>query len=228
MCADKSDFISEDDLKSFEGWLRYQGVDAATAQPDEIAMWRDCFDEAQKQALTTPKVGLMKLKTVPGQYRYAVAIRDGSDLWLALWIRRSPRGEVFILIPRAKGHWDPHASYHADGTFHHKSYGKTRVAQKRQPLTDNFTGTEHLGMYAGHMPKDVGAVCDPADFDGIVEAGPRVLGPIHGCVIVDLVEPEKEPIPMPDVEVVREEVFRDFEPWLVIRICSMARDNGEA
>jgi hypothetical protein len=38
-----SDFISEDDLSTFEGWLRYQGIDAATTTPDELADWRDMF-----------------------------------------------------------------------------------------------------------------------------------------------------------------------------------------
>jgi hypothetical protein len=28
------EFISEDDLKTFEGWMKYQGVDAATAPED--------------------------------------------------------------------------------------------------------------------------------------------------------------------------------------------------
>src|SRR5215471_13827754 len=33
--------ISEDDLSTFEGWLRYQGFDAATLAPDELADWCD-------------------------------------------------------------------------------------------------------------------------------------------------------------------------------------------
>jgi hypothetical protein len=28
--------------------------------------------------------GLMKLRMVPGEYRYAIAVREGSDLWLTL------------------------------------------------------------------------------------------------------------------------------------------------
>ena len=30
------EFISEDDLATFEGWLRYQGFDAAMLAPDEL------------------------------------------------------------------------------------------------------------------------------------------------------------------------------------------------
>ena len=35
----------------------------------------------------------MKLRAVPGEHRYAVAVREGSDLWLTLWVRRSREGE---------------------------------------------------------------------------------------------------------------------------------------
>ena len=45
------EFISEDDLATFEGWLRYQGFDAATLASDELADWRDIFDKARKDSL---------------------------------------------------------------------------------------------------------------------------------------------------------------------------------
>jgi hypothetical protein len=103
------DFISEDDLSTFEGWLKYQGIDAATTTPDELATWRDMFDEARERSSATPKVGLMKLRRVPGEHRYAVALREGSDLWLTLWVRRSPKGEFFVMTPRGDRGWDPHS-----------------------------------------------------------------------------------------------------------------------
>jgi hypothetical protein len=34
------EFISEDDLSTFEGWLRYQAVDIATTPPGELAVSR--------------------------------------------------------------------------------------------------------------------------------------------------------------------------------------------
>jgi hypothetical protein len=71
------EFISEDDLETFEGWLRYQGFDAATLAPDELADWRDMFDKGRKDSLATPKVGLMKLPRLPGEHRYAVAVPRG-------------------------------------------------------------------------------------------------------------------------------------------------------
>jgi hypothetical protein len=101
------EFIGEEDFKTFEGWLRYQAVDAATVTPDELAVWRGIFTDVRKRSLATPKVGLINLEPIPGEYRYAVAIREGSDLWLTLWVRRSRKGELFVMVPRGDRDWDP-------------------------------------------------------------------------------------------------------------------------
>ena len=215
------DFISEDDLKTFEGWLKYQGVDMASTTPEQLTMWRGYFNEATAGSAATPKVGLMKLRPVPGEYRYAVAVREGSDLWLTLWVRRSRKGEFFVMVPRGDREWDPHTSYHLDGTFHSKSHGRTFETQpKRQPLTGEFRGTEPLGAYGGYGPKSVGATCDPAAFSGVVEVAPGVLGPVHGTVVVDLVAPDCEPIDHPFTRIAAQQVFRDTLPGVVIRVGS--------
>jgi hypothetical protein len=190
-------FISEDDLHTLEGYLKYQGVDASISTPEELTEWRKIFAEATHRRMTSPKIGLMKLQQVPREQKYAVAIKDeSSDLWLTLWVRCSRKGEVFIMMPRGDRNWDAHASYHLDGTFHQKGYGvKLGVPQKRQPLTAAFQGSESLGCYAGHGTKSIGAVCDPAAFTGLVSVEPGILGPRHGSVEIDLVEPGREPEP---------------------------------
>src|SRR5580700_1958060 len=93
------EFISDDDLLTFQDWLKYQAV-PASASLEELEMWRSLFDEAMQRRATSPTIGLMKLRRKPGEQKYAVALRDGSDLWLTLWVRCSCRGEVFIIIPR--------------------------------------------------------------------------------------------------------------------------------
>jgi hypothetical protein len=129
---------------------------------------------------------------VPGEQKYAVAIRDGDDLWLTMWVRCSPKGEVFILYPRAgREAGDPHASYHLNGIFHQKGHGKARLRQQRQALTESFKESEHLGIYLGHG-KSSGAVCDPKAFDALVIVEPGILGPKHGSVGIDLVAPGYE------------------------------------
>jgi hypothetical protein len=217
--AHPRDFISEDDLSTFEGWLKYQGFDAAQLSPDELAMWRDAFEEVRKSSSATPKVGFMKLRPIPGEHRYAVAVREDSDLWLTLWVRRSPKGEFFVMVPRGERGWNPHTSYHLDGTLHMKSFGhKLVLPQKRQPLTGLFRGAVHLGAFAGHGPRSVGAICEPIAFNGVVEVPPGVLGPRDGDVVVDLVEPGCEPLEWFS-PIVQQQVFCDIVPWIVIRIC---------
>jgi len=212
------DFISEDDLDSFEGWLEYQRVDTATTSADQLSMWRDLYDEAKAASASTPKVGSMKLK--PGGHRYAVAVRDGTNLWLTLWVRRSRKGDVYVLVPRGDRLWNPHFSYHRDGKVHSKSYGEKFLSQQRQPLTGSFRGTEHLGVYGGHAPKGVGAICDSNDFSGIIVLAPGILGPMHGNVAVDLIEPDHEPLDlmMSGHKKVERRVFGDAVPYVVIRV----------
>ena len=215
------EFISEDDLDTFEGFLRYQAVDRATTTPQELAMWRGFFDEARERSLASPKVGLMKFRPLrPGELRYAVVVRERSNLWLTLWVRRSPKGEFFVMTPVADPDWDPHTSYHRDGTRHFKSHGhKFGLRQVSGPLTGTFRGTVNLGSFGGHSPKSVGAGCDPTAFSGVVEVPPQVLGPRNGSVIVDLVEPGCEPMSV-FAPIVQQEIFRDTTPWIVIRIGS--------
>jgi hypothetical protein len=213
------DFISEDDLETFEGWLRYQGFTATMLAPDELAEWRDTFDKVRKDSSASPKVGLMKLSPpAPGEHRYAVAVREGSDRWLTLWVRRSRKGEFFVMLPRNDPGWDVHTSYHLDGTRHMKTFGQKTMTDKLQPLTGTFRGTANLGANMGHAPKRVGAICNPADFSGVVEVAPGVLGPRNGSVVVDLVEPGCEPVDWANV--VQEDIFQDTVPWVVIRVCS--------
>jgi hypothetical protein len=45
-----------------------------------------------------------------------------------------------------------------------------------------------------------------------------VLGPADGTVIVDLVEPNHDPLAWPNV--VQQEISSDVVPWVVIRVAS--------
>jgi hypothetical protein len=206
------DFISEDDVLTFDGFLKYQAIDPAMLAPGELEMWHGMFEDALRRRESSPKVGLMKLRQVPGEQKYGVALRDGSKLWLTMWVRCSPKGEVFVVYPRADA-GNPHASYHFDGTLHNKSYGKAHLPRKRQPLTADFRDSEHLGMFMGHG-RASGAVCDPSAFDGLVIVEPGILGPKHGSIGIDLIAAEYERIWEQDIakrfyfgDVVRRQIF---------------------
>ena len=55
------------------------------------------------------------------------------------------------MLPRGDRDWNPHASYHSDGTLHIKSSGDKVIERKNQPLTGTFRGNEDLGSYAGRV-----------------------------------------------------------------------------
>ncbi|HEY1909949.1 MAG TPA: hypothetical protein VGG73_03445 [Vicinamibacterales bacterium] len=134
----------------------------------------------------------MNIRKTPGDHLYAVAVRDASELWLVLWVRHSARGEYFVFHPHNERPADWHLSYHKDGRVHSKNYGHKMASPffpKRQPLTAEFRGSESLITIGGYAPKTLGAICALEDFTGVVELGPRVLGPKHGQIAVDLVEP---------------------------------------
>lgn len=214
------EFISEDDLKTFDGWLRYQAVNKVLLAKDELATWQAMFEDARQRSAANPHVGLLKLPSVPGEFKYAVAVREGADLWLVLWVRRNRKGEYFVLKPMNDRDWNPHTSYHLDGSLHHKSWGqKVLPPQKRQPLRGRFRGCEPLLQYAGFTPKAVGAVCDPTAFTGVVEIPSGILGPKDGSIAVDLVEPGAKPLDYSTgAEIVSQRVFHEVTPNIVITI----------
>src|SRR5262249_3055040 len=131
----KEEFFSKDDLDTFEGYFRYQGIDAAASTPEELTTWRGIFDDVRNRSLATPKVGLMKLQRVPGKHLYAVAVREDSDLWLALWGRRSWKGDCIFMGPFGDSDWDVHTTYHRNGAFHMKRLRPKNAARTSSPLT---------------------------------------------------------------------------------------------
>jgi hypothetical protein len=219
------EFTSEADLKTFEGWMRYQAIDPAVLAPSELATWQSLFHEVQQSVADTPAVGVMRLRSARDEYRYGVAIEDGPNLWLTLWVRRSAKGEFFVLLPRGPGKWNPHASYHLDGNVHMKSRGEKFMPQKRQPLTGKFRGSVSLGAFYGHSAKGVGAVCDPSAFTSVIRVPDGILGPRDGGIAVDLVEPGVSPPEQAWKRIVAVSTFTHSVPNIVITV---GCDHGRA
>ena len=209
--------MSEEVMETFEGWMESQALHPSTSA--ELEEYRTMYNEAKARAQATPKAGRMKLKPIAGGTRYAVAIRDGTNLWLALWMRRAPKPEFFVMVPRGKGAWNPHASYHNDGQLHHKGHDCKMFETKHQPFTGEFKGTVHVGMFAFSVQgtKAVGAVCDPEDFDEVIEIDPGLVQG-KGYIAVDLVEPGREPITLKPAVVLKEETIKEVTPWVVVRV----------
>lgn len=204
-----NEFISDDDLRLFERWLKYQGLNTSKMTPEELATWRRRFEEAQKQRVIS-NVGLMNLKTVPGENKYAVVVREGTDLFLVLWIRRNRKGEYVVLKPMSDRQLPPQSIDHRIGTLHHKIIKPKVVPAQKSPI---------FPIVNGFTPTNTGAVCDPTAFTGIVEVESGVLGPQDGSIGVILTQPDSS---LPNYtwayEVLIQKIFREVLPHVVVSI----------
>lgn len=201
--------IREDDLQTFEGWLTYHALEGSMMTREELAIWQGRFEENRKERASS-KVGLMNLKTVPGEHKYAVAVREGTDLLLVLWIRRNRKGEYVVLKPMDERPLDRQSRNHRDVSLYHKI-----VRQKVVPAQTS----QSFPIMNGFTPTDTGAICDPIAFTGIVEVASGILGPRHGSVGVVLAEPG---CGLPDYtwayDVFTQTVFRDVSPHVVVSV----------
>jgi hypothetical protein len=202
----------------FDDWLRTQQMDLRGQTPEGIASVRRSF-ESVRLAVESARASTMFGKPCPaGEQRYAIAIEDGNDLRLGLVIRRSGKGEYFFLIPRG-GDWDPHASYHNDGTYHHKSHDLViGNMPKRQLLGATFKGAEHLGSF--HCFGTAAPICHRGNFTSVLVIPAGVLEGTEGCALIDLVEPGVQPNPIhrEGRQIYREITYREGSPWIVVAI----------
>lgn len=210
-------------LDTFENWLKYQQFGDLEGLPEDgAAILRGMYERDRNTAMAQDVHAVVKRPCRAGEFRYAIAIEDGTSLWLTLWIRRSPKGEYFVLYP-GRGFMDPHASYHKDGRYHQKIAGHKSV-QQRQAL-NQFRGAEHLGSFGGHGPG--AAICDPYAFTAVLKIPMGILESTRGCVLVDLVEPGCLPAAhhrnVPGLRIVNEATYRDCSPWVVAAIAEQIR-----
>jgi hypothetical protein len=178
----------------FEGWLKNQKIDLRGQPAETVASLRGVFEKALVDIARARQSVMFSEPCPAGEYRYAIALEDRSELRLVLVIRRSAKGEYFMVYPRDADS-DPHASYHLKGDYHQKSYKrKFGKGTKRQPLGPGFKGREHLGSFGGLSA--AAPICDPANFTAVVRVPEGVVDSFRGSVMVDLVEPGIDPDPL--------------------------------
>ena|SRR2546422_3230005 len=165
--------------------------------------------------------------------RFAVAVRDGGDLWLFLSLMRDRKGNVYVFWPRDEPDWNPHASHHASGRAHQKSFGKAFISRIRQKPDAAFSGTEQIvttpvylsGVRANHKP------CRKVKYGGgVFEIGAGEISPMmNDCrtaVAIDLVSPGAPALVQPWSEVVRQHVFTDAVPHILITLWNQRMTAG--
>lgn len=160
----------------------------------------------------------------------AVAVRDGSDLFLFASISRGLKGDVYVNFPRDREpKWKPHSSYHASGQHHHKSFGYNALVHHRKKPDVNFSGTENLVTtgISREEPREINVPCPTADFDDVFEIPISDLRPekYRTYLSVDLAEPNGSPIIYPGAKVIRQKITQNVIPRILITLFNTYPDK---
>jgi len=151
---------------------------------------------------------------------YAVAIRDGNDLWLLARIRRTG-SNVYFLMQRDDPGWNPHASYHESGISHVRSYKWKHFDGQGQRLDPSFRGVATV-FSMGISPGEEASYktpCDAGKFDDVfqIPIGQVLPGEPH-TLVTDIIEPGMAAAPGPWQTIVIQKSFQDAVPWILVTI----------
>jgi hypothetical protein len=156
---------------------------------------------------------------------FAVAIRDGEDLFLWIRIRRAKDGDVYCMLATAREwkKWNPHGSHHESGESHYKSFGKIRRSSRRQKPDANFRGTEDFLTtdIRCDTVREVGRICNPKEFLEVMEVPATLISPKNPretCVSVQLTEPDGKADIAPNCEILKQKAFKDSIPWILVSV----------
>ena len=205
-------------MRTFEGWMEYQRMDPRLLDAKGLAEWRHAYEGATERA-NRVQPWTPKARRDPADHLYAVAIRDGSSLWLFLWVRRSAKGEYFVLIPRPDGAWNPHASYHRDGRLHQKGHDQKMLpASQRQKPDSSFRGTEQMlsTPIEPETGREVKALCDPSQFSDIFEIPVEHITGRGHLIAIDLTERDAAALWTPSSEVIAQKRFAGVFPEILV------------
>lgn len=199
--------------------MAHQGLSPTHPEVGDLSDWQEAYEETCEKLRQARAVGTMRLRKSAANLLYAVAVEDEAGLWLTLWVKRSRKPEYFVMIPRSNRKWDPHASWHFDGRFHHKTYDHRMASQKRQRPDASFKDSENMILTPVTADaQTVGAVCDLSRFDGVLVVPASRLGAGQHLVSVDLVQPGHRAVPQFCNRLVEQRVFKESVPWVVVTL----------
>jgi hypothetical protein len=153
---------------------------------------------------------------------YAVAVRDGHDLFLFCRIHRAVTGDVYVIPPRPVPKWNPHVSYHASGQYHVKNYDHPYHISHWQRPDANFKSTRNMSTMgiAASEPRITNAPCKVEDYTEVFEIPSSDLRPemYYTLLSVDLTEAAGRPIITPGARILRQAIFQDTVPWIMVTL----------
>jgi hypothetical protein len=165
----------------------------------------------------------------PDRKMYAVAVRDGRELYLFCCINRSVTGDVYVAPPRPDPSWNAHVSYHASTQYHVKNHAQLYHASHWQRPDATFLGTHNMSTIgiAAHEPRRTNAPCRAEDYTEVFEIPVGELSPeTHRTFVsLDLMEPGGQPVIPPGAKILRQSIFRDSVPWIVLTLFETSPDR---
>ena len=163
---------------------------------------------------------------------FAIAVRDGDDLFLWLRLKRAARTDIYYVLPTGREadpewkKWNPHGSWHQDGCLHHKSFNRRMLpAESKQEPNAEFKGTHNLitRSITSNEPRAFGVRCDPGKFSEVVVIPLRIVGQKQHetYTSIDVSEPGLQPILLGGrEEILLQQVFDDAVPHITVTVYS--------
>jgi hypothetical protein len=162
------------------------------------------------------------------QAKYAVAVRDGSKLFLFRKIKRQATTDIYVSWPLKRFLFfdNPHATYHASGQLHLKTSPKCKVLppEYRQKPDASLKGVEGIVMTPIHA-KELKKTCIPSRYDNVFEIPISDIS--AGLYVGDYqmqfaLAEAGVPVPVTDMpgspQLIRQYAFRDDVPWIVVTL----------
>src|SRR5207249_6742959 len=158
-----------------------------------------------------------------------ICVQYGSDVFTLAFVLFKSNGDVILSQHyddyqrlENKTKFDPHVTYHADGTYHVAHYkgnpmdGGYAVNQKRQPLTPFFKGFESLvsQSFGRNNAQILGRPC--SGYDHVVSVDSEAIDDRSTSFEIDLLEPGFDPATIrmgPNENIVHQELIKDTFPW---------------
>jgi hypothetical protein len=161
-------------------------------------------------------------------WMFAVAVRDGKDLFLWIRVRRTAAGDIYYMFPSGRKEaewkkWNPHGSLHESGQLHHKSFNK-KMAEKRVAKPDfDFKGSLNLVTrpISAEEPRAFGVFCNPVEFSEIMEIPVSILSSkkYETSVSIDVTEPHgSTSLNTSEGQIVQQQTFSDSTPWIIASV----------
>jgi hypothetical protein len=138
------------------------------------------------------------------------------------WVRREPKGDVYVNWPRDDLKWKPHASFHASGQHHQKSHNRKMALAHCEKPDANFRGARMVAgtPISADEPRTINRPCELVAFGGVVEIplSELRLEKYRNMITVEIVEPNHVADIVPNGRIVRQAVFKDAMPWIVVTL----------